>query len=85
MSKEKQTLSFGYAALTVLVSFGIIMIPAVFLGARTQPLFLISWLITIPFCMKLGYTYKELQTGMFQFMAKCLDRKSTRLNSSHIH
>ena len=72
MSKEKQTLSFGYAALTVLVSFGIIMIPAVFLGARTQPLFLISWLITIPFCMKLGYTYKELQTGMFQFMAKCL-------------
>ena len=70
--KEKQTPSFGYAAFTVLLSFGIIMIPAVFLGAKTQPLFLISWLISIPLCMKLGYTYKELQTGMFQFMAKCL-------------
>lgn len=72
MSKEKQVPSLGYAALTVLISFGIIMVPAVFLGARTQPLFLLSWLVTIPMCMKLGYSYKELQTGMFQFMARCL-------------
>ena len=70
--KTKQKPSFGYAALTVLLAFGIIMVPAVFLGARTQPLFLISWLITIPLCMRLGYTYKELQTGMMQFMARCL-------------
>ena len=70
--KKKQDPGFGYAALTVCISFGIIMIPAVFLGARTQPLFLLSWLLTLPMCMKLGYTYKELQAGMFQFMAKCL-------------
>ena len=73
MTKEnKQTPSFGYAAFTVLLAFGLIMIPAVFLGARTQPLFLISWLATFPLCMRLGYTYKELQTGMMQFMARCL-------------
>lgn len=71
-AKTKQTPSFGYAALTVLMAFGIIMLPAVFLGAKVQPLFLLSWLVTIPLCMKLGYTYKELQTGMMQFMARCL-------------
>lgn len=70
--KTKQKPSFGYAALTVLLAFGIIMVPACSWGARTQPLFLISWLITIPLCMRLGYTYKELQTGMMQFMARCL-------------
>lgn len=69
---EKQIPSFGYAVLVVLVAFGVIMFPAVYLGARTQPLFLISWLLTIPMCKRLGYTYKELQTGMFAFMAKCL-------------
>lgn len=73
MTKEtKQTPSFGYAAFIVLLAFGLIMIPAVFLGARTQPLFLISWLVSFPLCMRLGYTYKELQTGMMQFMARCL-------------
>ena len=70
--KQKRPPSFGYAALTLLLAFGIIMVPAVLLKARTQPLFLISWLVTIPLCMRLGYTFKELQTGMMQFMARCL-------------
>ena len=72
MATEKKVPGFGYAALVVLAAFGVIMFPAVYLGARTQPLFLISWLLTIPLCKRLGYTYKELQTGMFSFMAKCL-------------
>lgn len=37
----KKELSFSYALFTVILSFSVIMIPAVFLGARTQPLFLI--------------------------------------------
>jgi Na+:H+ antiporter, NhaC family len=72
MEKTKQTPSFGYAALVLIISFGIIMIPAVFLGAKTQPMFLVSWLVTIPLCMKLGYTYKELQKGMLNFIARSL-------------
>lgn len=64
--------SFTYAVVTVLLVFGIIMLPAVFLGARTQPLFLLAWLLAFPLCMKIGYTVKELQTGMMQFMARCL-------------
>lgn len=68
----KKELSFSYALFTVILSFSVIMIPAVFLGARTQPLFLISWMIAIPLCMRLGYTYKELQTGLMTFAAKSL-------------
>lgn len=72
METTKKSPSLGYAAFVVLISFGIIMIPAVFLGAKIHPLFLISWLITIPFCMRLGYTYNELQRGMLDFIARCL-------------
>lgn len=42
MEKNKKIPSFGYALLVVVLCFGVIMIPAVFLGAKTQPLFLIS-------------------------------------------
>ncbi len=72
MTKEKKKLSFGYALFVTVLSFSIIMIPAVFLGAKTQPLFLIAWMIAIPFCKRLGYTYKELQKGMLDFAARSL-------------
>ena len=69
---EKKTPSFGYALFVTLLTFSVIMIPAVFLGAKTQPLFLISWMVAFPFCMKLGYSYKELQQGLMTFCAKSL-------------
>ncbi|MCD8081987.1 MAG: sodium:proton antiporter [Clostridiales bacterium] len=72
MEQEKKTPSFGYALFVTLIAFAVIMIPAVFLGAKTQPLFLISWIVSIPFCMRLGYTYKELQQGMLAYCAKSL-------------
>lgn len=68
----KKVPSFGYAVLVTLLSFGIIMIPAVFLGAKTQPLFLMSWLVAIPLCMRLGFTYKELQQGIIASCTKSL-------------
>lgn len=40
--QEKKVPSLGYAVFTAVISFGVIMLPAVLLGARTQPLFLIS-------------------------------------------
>lgn len=74
MSAErvKKTPSFAYALMVTIIAFSVIMIPAVFLGAKTQPLFLVSWMVSIPFCMKLGYTYKELQKGIFDYCAKSL-------------
>ena len=72
IEKTKKAPSFGYALFTVLLTFSIIMIPAVFLGAKTQPLFLASWIIALPLCMKLGFSYKELQQGMMGYMARSL-------------
>ncbi|MCD8121181.1 MAG: sodium:proton antiporter [Clostridiales bacterium] len=72
MEREKKTPTFGYALFVTLLAFAVIMIPAVFLGAKTQPLFLISWIVSIPFCMRLGYTYKELQQGLLAYCAKSL-------------
>lgn len=72
MSKKVKEPSFGYALFVTAIAFSIIMIPAVFLGAKTHPLFLISWIVTIPFCMRLGYTYEELQAGILSFCAKAL-------------
>ena len=72
IEKTKKAPSFGYALFTVLLTFSIIMIPAVFLGAKTQPLFLASWIIALPLCMKPGFSYKELQQGMMGYMARSL-------------
>lgn len=68
--KEKQQPTFGYSLFAVLLSFSIIMVPAVFLGAKTQPLFLIAWMVAIPLSMHLGYTYKEIQANMIKFVTR---------------
>ena len=44
--------------------FAFIMIPGALLGAKIHIMFLLSWLIAFPLCMTLGYSYKELQSGM---------------------
>lgn len=68
--KEKKQPTFGYSLFAVLLSFSIIMVPAVFLGAKTQPLFLIAWMVAIPLSMHLGYTYKEIQANMIKFVTR---------------
>lgn len=70
--KDKKEPSLRYALFVVAVCFGMVMIPALLWGAKTQPLFLLSWLVAIPLCMKLGYTYQELQESLFEFMKKSL-------------
>ena len=67
MDNVKKTPSFGYALFVTLLSFSIIMIPAVFLNAKTQPLFLISWMISIPPIIILGFL---LLTRFFSFFQK---------------
>ncbi|WP_279202377.1 hypothetical protein [Intestinimonas butyriciproducens] len=68
----KKIPSFGYALFVTVLAFAVIMIPVVFLGAKTHPLFLVAWMVSIPFCVRLGYTYRELQQGIFAYCAKSL-------------
>lgn len=69
---EKRTPSLGYAAFVIIACFAFIMIPAVLLGARIHVMFVLSWLIAFPLCMRLGYKYSELQSGMVSFIPKCI-------------
>ncbi len=72
MSKEKKMPSFGYAAFVMIACFAFIMIPAAVMGAKIHVMFLLSWLIAIPLCMRLGFTYQDLQSGMIKFIPKCI-------------
>lgn len=72
MEKEKRSPGFGYAALVMGLCFAFIMIPAAVLGVKIHVMFMLSWLIAIPLCMYLGYSYQELQSGMIGFIPKCI-------------
>ena len=64
--------SFGYALFIMIVILGGIMILGAVYQFKMQVLFLLAWLAAFPLCMKIGYTYQELQKGMFAFMPRCL-------------
>lgn len=63
-TKERIRPSFGYALFTVVCCFAVIMIPALVWGSKIHPLFLISYLIALPLCLRLRVPFKELQHGM---------------------
>lgn len=69
---EKKKPSFGYALFTMGIILGGITILGGALGYNIRILFLLSWMLAFPLCMRIGYSYAELQKGMFSFMARCL-------------
>lgn len=72
MEKVKKRPEFGYALFVMAACFAFIMIPAALMGVKIHVMFVLSWLIAIPLCMHLGYSYKELQSGMVGFIPKCI-------------
>ncbi len=72
MTCKRRPPGFACAASVVLVTFGAVTVPAVFGHARTEPLFLLAWLLAFPLCMRLGFSFSELQEGMFGSMARGL-------------
>ena len=62
--KERIKPSFGYALFTVVAVFAVIMFPALLWGSSIHPLFLLSYLVAIPLCLRLRVPYKELQDGL---------------------
>lgn len=72
MNKEKISPGFGYALFVMAACFAFIMIPAALLGVKIHVMFLLSWLIAVLLCMRLGYSYSELQSGMIKFIPKCI-------------
>lgn len=64
--------SFGYALFTVVAVFAVIMIPALAWGAKIHPLFLLSFLVALPLCLRLGVSYKTLQDGLVQACTRAI-------------
>lgn len=64
--------SFAYALGTIVAVFAVIMIPALVLGSKIHPLFLLSYLVALPLCLRLGVPYKKLQDGMVQSCSRAI-------------
>ena len=67
---ERRKPTVGYAVLTLAGVLAIILGGNLLLAAPIQPMFLIVWLFVVPMCMKLGYTYKEIENGMMESIKK---------------
>lgn len=61
-----------YSVFVIVLSFGVIMIPTLLWKVKIQPLFILSWIIGIPMCMNLGYSFKDIQHGMIEHSQKSL-------------
>lgn len=64
--------TFGYALFTVVACFSVIMIPALAWGCKIHPLFLLSFLVAIPLCSRLGVAYKDLQAGVVSSVSRAV-------------
>ena len=59
--------SLKYSLLIIIITFGIVTVPVIVLGISVQPLFLLSLAAAIPLCMRLGYSFTEIQSGMTEY------------------
>lgn len=64
--------TFGYALFTIIAVFSVVMIPALAWGSKIHPLFLLSWLVALPLCLRLGVPYQELQAGVVQSCSRAI-------------
>ena len=58
--KDVKKPTFAYALFTVVACFAVIMIPALAWGCKIHPLFLLSYLVALPLCLRLHVPYKTL-------------------------
>lgn len=72
MNENVKKPSFGYALFTVVAVFSVIMIPALTMGAKIHPLFLLSYLVAIPLCLRTGVAYGDLQSGLVQACTRAI-------------
>ncbi|MDD4569262.1 MAG: Na+/H+ antiporter NhaC [Tepidanaerobacteraceae bacterium] len=64
--------SFGYASGTMLVIIVFMLVGIVGFKVPLQMMFFLSWLIVIPVCMKLGYSFEELEEAAYSMIKKAL-------------
>ena len=70
--KKSRMPSFYYAFLVLVIVCGMVVIPYVKWNVTMAAMFFICWLIVIPLCMRLGYTYQELYKAAIDNSSKAL-------------
>lgn len=70
--QDTRTPKFSYAFLVILVILSMVVFPIVLFKADVRVMFLLSWPVAFGLCMLCGYSYEELQKGMFVFAQKAL-------------
>lgn len=71
-NKSHQAPSFAYAITILIGILAIILGGNLIFKAPIQPMFLVVWLFVYPACMRLGYTYKEIDAGVLENCKKGL-------------
>ncbi|NLD16821.1 MAG: Na+/H+ antiporter NhaC, partial [Tissierellia bacterium] len=61
INSSRKPISFVYAMLVIVVVFGFVAIGLLIYDSPLELMFLLSWVITAPLVMTLGYTYEEVQ------------------------
>ena len=62
----RKSISTRYALAVMIGAIAIVILANVFLNAPLQPMFLLVWLFVYPMCMRLGYSFQELDEGAMQ-------------------
>ncbi|MUV37722.1 Na(+)/H(+) antiporter NhaC [Lentibacillus sp. JNUCC-1] len=72
MENEAKRPSFWYALSILTMVIAIIATGMLLFGASIQIMMFTALLAVIPFIMKLGYSFKEVETSMYDSMLKAL-------------
>lgn len=72
LKKEIKTHSIMYSIFVMIIVILIIMSGIVFFDATIEFMMLVALMAVIPFVMRLGYSYKQIEKAMFSMMSKAL-------------
>ncbi|MBM7580986.1 Na+/H+ antiporter NhaC [Jeotgalibacillus terrae] len=72
IKNDIQKPSFTYAMLILAAAIAVVSVGILVFDAPIQILMFISMLVVMPFMLKLGFTYKQIEKSMFESMGKAL-------------
>lgn len=69
-NNERKRPSFLYSILVLSAVLAVALGGYYLLDTGLEVMFLFSWLLVFPACMRLGYSYSELEQGAFEYIKK---------------
>ncbi len=69
-NSERKKPSTGYALLVLAGGLVIVLGANKLISAPIQPMFLVAWLWIYPMCMRLGYSFQEIDAGVMESIKK---------------